>query len=106
MGGAEPKFAPKKKEKTNKELIYDFTNSIKNKDNDDIVDGDNDGDNGDFSVDDRDSDDLTRIIAETDNGISRYARAGFESAIQIIVYVASRDYVLEIAPYFRTLNAV
>ena len=37
-----------------------------------------------------------------DNTYTKIARAGIESASQILVYIASRDYVYNIAPYFNT----
>lgn len=93
-----------KKDRSNRNNIYtsprssDVVSEVKY---DEKARDSNDVDNGDD-----DDDVLNTILDLSDSSISRYARSGIDSAVQIIVYVASRDYVYQIAPYFKTLNTV
>jgi hypothetical protein len=44
---------------------------------------------------------LDSTVLPDDTSIFRFSRSGIESAAQIVVYIAARDYVHELAPYFN-----
>lgn len=47
-------------------------------------------------------DDINDRLVAQDMSAFRFIRSGVESASQILVYIASRDYVYSIAPYFNS----
>jgi hypothetical protein len=46
--------------------------------------------------------DMEELLKSRDLPIFRFTRSGIESASQILVYIASRDYVYSLAPYFNS----
>jgi hypothetical protein len=93
-------FVKAETEYLRKDLVKSFLYSTEEKEAEQEIDGTKKKTDRNAKI--QSEDDIDDLLASRDMSAFRFIRSGVESASQILVYIASRDYVYSIAPYFNS----